>query len=109
MVLLTPESARELIAEGNSLGHCVATYIKHVATGECLILFVRRSNELESSYLTVEIRKSATGTGRKRFVISQIQGDCKRTVLDEKEKKFFIKFIEDTGITLSLIHISTAF
>lgn len=108
MVLLTPESARELIAEGNSLGHCVATYIKHVATGECLILFVRRSNELESSYLTVEIRKSATGTGRKRFVISQIQGDCKRTVLDEKEKKFFIKFIEDTGITFSNYNLREA-
>ncbi|RHB42272.1 hypothetical protein DW886_17280 [Enterocloster aldenensis] len=108
MVLLTPESARDLIAEGNNLGHCVATYIKHVATGECLILFVRRSNELESSYLTVEIRKSATGIGRKRFVISQIQGDCKRTVLDEKEKKFFIKFIEDTGITFSNYNLREA-
>ena len=64
-------------------------------------------NELESSYLTVEIRKSATGTGRKRFVISQIQGDCKRTVLDEKEK-FFIKFIEDTGITFSNYNLREA-
>lgn len=108
MVLITPESARDLIAEGNSLGHCVATYIKHVASGNCLILFARRSNDLDSSYLTVEIRKSATGIGTKRFVISQIEGDCKRKTLDEKEKKFFIKFIEDTGIMFSNFNLREA-
>lgn len=108
MVLLTPESARDLIAEGNNLGHCVATYIKHVASGDCLILFARRSNDLESSYLTVEIRKSATGIERKKFVISQIQGDCKRTALDEKEKKFFTNFIENTGILSSNFNLREA-
>lgn len=101
MVLLTPTSARNLIEEGNNLGHCVATYIKHVASGSCLILFVRHTNDLDSSYLTVEIRKNANGYGAKKFTISQIQGDYKRTELDDKEKKFFYNFMKDTGILSS--------
>lgn len=101
LVLLTPDSARDLIEEGNRLGHCVATYIRQVASGSCLILFVRRANELDSPYLTVEIRKSATGKGTGQFIIAQIQGDCKRTELDKKEKAFFQKFMEKTGIAAS--------
>lgn len=101
LVLLTPDSARDLIEEGNRLGHCVATYIRQVASGSCLILFVRRTNELDSPYLTVEIRKSATGKGAGKFIIAQIQGDCKRTELDKKEKAFFQKFMEKTGIAAS--------
>lgn len=90
-----PDDPRELILEGNNLGHCVATYIPRVANGECLILFARKKNEPDNSYLTVEIRHSGISTYKGSiYSIAQVQGDSKRTTLSKEEKTFFKKFME---------------
>lgn len=41
------------------MNHCVASYIKRVVDGECLIYFLRKTEEIETSLVTVEVRNKA--------------------------------------------------
>lgn len=51
------ESSKELIDEGNSLAHCVGRYSRDYADGITNIFFVRKLEEPETSFYTVEIAK----------------------------------------------------
>lgn len=57
-LLIKPaQSTEELIEEGGALGHCVATnYTNSYAKGETVILFIRKVNDLNKSFYTVEIK-----------------------------------------------------
>lgn len=55
-VILIPHNADEIREEGKSLHHCVGTYINKVATGETCILFVRRQDDMQTPYFTMEWR-----------------------------------------------------
>ena len=47
-----PES---IMKEGESLHHCVAMYAERVADKRCYIYFVRKADEINSSYYTLEL------------------------------------------------------
>lgn len=49
-----PEKLDELKSEGEFLHHCVGTYRDRVAKGETMIFFIRRENEPEKPYYTLE-------------------------------------------------------
>lgn len=49
-----PKTLDELKIEGENLHHCVGTYRDKVAKGETLIYFVRKQDEPEKSYFTLE-------------------------------------------------------
>lgn len=51
-----PADAGELIAEGKALSHCVGGYIDGMAKGETVILFIRRAEEPDKPYYTLEWR-----------------------------------------------------
>lgn len=48
---------REIRQEGQNQHHCVATYIDRMVSGETCILFIRKKEEPEESYYTVEVRE----------------------------------------------------
>lgn len=50
-------SSTELRLEGSTLHHCVATYADRMARGETLIMFVRRENEPDTPFYTMEVRE----------------------------------------------------
>lgn len=52
--VIAPKTSTDLKKEGDALNHCVASYIKRVIDGECLILFLRK--DVEESLVTLEIR-----------------------------------------------------
>jgi hypothetical protein len=54
--LMPPKTASEIVKEGHALHHCVHTYVERVAEGRCVILFVRRSDNIKAPYYTVEIQ-----------------------------------------------------
>lgn len=56
MKLLLPTTPEELAAEGNALHHCVGSYAGRVARKECIILFLRRCEDISKPFYTVEIR-----------------------------------------------------
>ena len=45
----------DIISEGKSQKHCVATYVNKMSEGHCTICFIRKKDNIESSYYTVEI------------------------------------------------------
>lgn len=58
--------------EGNALHHCVGSYANRVAKKECVILFLRRTEELEKPFYTVEVRN-------RKVVQVQGMGHCDPT------------------------------
>lgn len=56
MKFLLPTTPEDLAAEGNYLHHCVGSYANRVARKECVILFLRRCEDLTTPFYTVEVR-----------------------------------------------------
>lgn len=54
--IVSPKEPNDVIKEGQSLSHCVASYVKDIANGLCKILFLRFTNAPEQSYMTIEVR-----------------------------------------------------
>lgn len=52
-----PKRVREIRQEGQNQHHCVATYIDRMVSGKTCILFIRKKEEPEESYYTVEVRE----------------------------------------------------
>lgn len=52
--VVAPKDSNDLKKEGDKLNHCVASYIKRVIDGECLIYFLRKDKE--ESLITFEVR-----------------------------------------------------
>lgn len=57
-VVVAPEGPHDLCVEGDSLGHCVAFYVKRVIDNECLVLFLRLKDKLKESLLTLEVKNN---------------------------------------------------
>lgn len=56
-VVVIPETADEIINEGKNQHNCVGSYVPDVIKEYCNIVFVRKKNELDKSYITVEISR----------------------------------------------------
>lgn len=50
-----PESGTEIILEGKMLQHCVGGYVQRHADGKTNILFIRKKDEPDMPYFTVEV------------------------------------------------------
>ncbi len=55
LVIMAPKDADELIKEGQALHHCVGTYIKRIAEGQTVVLFIRKAEAPEEPYCTMEV------------------------------------------------------
>jgi len=81
LVIRAAENTEELILEGKTLSHCVATnYTKPYAKGETDIMLIRKLSELGKPYYTVEIKGD---------LIRQVHG--KSNCGPNKEVKEFIE------------------
>lgn len=58
-VVVPPHSAKEIAQEGDKLHHCVGRYVKSVVKNDCVILFIRKADEPETPYCTVELKNDA--------------------------------------------------
>lgn len=56
--IMIPTCGRDLVREGNLMHHCVGRYTDKVANNEVYICFVRKKNDIETPYITCEIRKN---------------------------------------------------
>lgn len=54
--VLVPKDAVELAKEGETLHHCVKTYIDKVINKETIILFIRKISEVNKPFFTLEIK-----------------------------------------------------
>lgn len=54
--IVAPKTPTDVQHEGDALNHCVASYIKKIVDGRCMIYFLRKTSALETSLVTFEVR-----------------------------------------------------
>ena len=87
-VIYAPECVTKLDFEGQEMHHCVASYKWQLAQGQSEIFFVRRKEDLEKPFVTVEVR----GLSDPHPHVRLIQRRAKYNNDPSKECK---KFIDD--------------
>lgn len=55
--VLIPRTPEDLVKEGSSLNHCIASYKTRIINGASLICFIRRRDSLNQSLVSVELNK----------------------------------------------------
>lgn len=88
--IIAPMTSSELQREGDNLNHCVASYIKRVVDGECIIYFLRLVDDISKSLVTLEVRNNA---------IVQARGLHNRAI-SSKEHTALAEFCDKRGIML---------
>jgi hypothetical protein len=56
--VIPPKTAKEIVAEGHALHHCVHSYVERVAEGRCIVLFIREKDNVKKPFYTVEVRNN---------------------------------------------------
>lgn len=78
--IILPKTSIDIIDEGINQSHCVGSYVDRVAKNESLILFMRDTNDLEKSLITIEILDEE---------VTQVRGFGNR--FPTKEEEIFLK------------------
>lgn len=93
LMIRPAESSLELIDEGKALNHCVGTYAERYAKGKNILLFIRKINEPEKSYFTVEVKDNRIFQVRGKNnsnpddAVKELIEVFKKTILDNKTNK----------------------
>lgn len=89
--IVIPEEMNKITKEGVYLHHCVGGYVNRVAEGRTNILFLRKNDDIEIPFFTIEVSNSNE--------IIQIHGLYNRWLGNEPEAvKFVINWIHEKGI-----------
>jgi hypothetical protein len=64
LTVIPPKTAYEIIAEGHALRHCVGSYIENIINGKTTILFIRKTDEPNASFVTMELRDNKISQAR---------------------------------------------
>ena len=62
--IIYPQSPEEIVKEGQTLHHCVGSYVDRVANKECIILFLRNSKDEDKPFYTMEIKQQSVAQVR---------------------------------------------
>ena len=76
--MVVPKCSEDLKHEGDNLNHCVASYIKRVMDGECLIFFLRK--DVKESLVTIEVRNNK---------VAQVHGASNRAPIQEESEAIY--------------------
>ena len=95
-VFIFPRSVAEIVAEGKNLGHCVGGYAARHIDGKTNIVFMRRADEPQKSWYTIEIdeKKVRQAYGKKNRIRPQDDKEACRAFhlwrchLEHKVKRF---------------------
>lgn len=65
--VIAPKESKDVIQEGSDQSHCCGSYLHKILNGECLILFLRKIENLKQSLITVEYAHGAVIQARGQF------------------------------------------
>ena len=95
-ILKVPGNYQEIQKEGQALGHCVGSYIPHIANRECDVYFIRKKTDPDKPFFTVDWRRGkivqCQGKGRIRYPQEMVEfvhyaEEKLRLLKGEEEKK----------------------
>ena len=95
-IIRLPRKLSEIVEEGRALSHCVGGYTDRHAMGSTTILFLRRKNNENKAFYTIECH----GTDPKKGItVSQIHGYGNRWLGNNPEAvPFVLRWLRDKGI-----------
>lgn len=79
--ILSPHKPADLVKEGDSLSHCVSSYIKDVCDERCKIYFIRGMESPDESLLTAEVRNNKIVQVRGKF--NRCANDTEKTFISQ--------------------------
>ena len=79
-ICVFPKSNQDFIQEGINQHNCVASYFRRVMNGECVVFFIRKKAEPDTSFITAETAK----IGLRQVMLS----NNRRIAYDTDEYKF---------------------
>ena len=82
-VAIAPTVPADLAVEGITLHHCVKSYIQRVASGATNIMFIRKKDDIEKPFFTVEVSNDK--------IIEQVHGFANRNADTEPGLETFVK------------------
>lgn len=62
--IIRPKDADDVKREGSEQNHCVGSYINRVLKGECLILFLRKVDDIDTPVITIELSQDRISQAR---------------------------------------------
>lgn len=87
-----PEDYQSIQTEAIQLNHCVASYIEDYMDMKCILIFIRKNDDLYKPYITLEIVNDE---------IRQARGSYHRKV-DEEELKIISKYAKLVDLKLNI-------
>lgn len=79
--VIMPRTSKEIVEEGVRQNHCVGRYCERVAVGESIILFLRRADDPDKNFYTMEIKKDMD-----RLDVVQCRGYANNKKTEEVER-----------------------
>ncbi len=79
-IIIKPQTPQDLIQEGNILHHCVGSYIDRIIRGDSQIYFVRKTEEPDVSFVTLELDRRNNLVQIRGFANSEPDSDVRRFV-----------------------------
>ena len=77
LIILVPKSISEIFEEGKALNHCVGNYSQRVLDGTTMILFIRKTESVNTPYFTLEYKNNS---------IVQVRGNRNQLMTVEVER-----------------------
>lgn len=93
LCIIPPKTTLEIAKEGQEMHHCVGTYAERAVKGQTVILFIRKLNDIEQSFYTVEVRGGEVIQCRGKYnadptrEVSQFMNRFKKKISKEEERK----------------------
>ncbi len=88
-MIIPPKDMKDLFEEGRKLCHCVGSYSDRIIQGTTCIMFIRRTEEPDKPYFTIEVEP------RNNYVV-QLRGLSNRSINRVTEKDL-VQFLGDWG------------
>lgn len=92
-VVMAPKNLFEIITEGHKLHHCVGNYAESAAQGETIILFLRKKENLQKPFYTMEVQgeeilqcRGFNNKGMDEDIRKVIQEFQKKVLLSQQRK-----------------------
>lgn len=79
-----PKTQQDFSQEGHNQNNCVAGYFSYVSKGRCIVFFVRKKDNLDTSYITVEVIKGG---------LSQVMYSNNRRVESNSDDYKYCQFV----------------
>ena len=86
LIVIVPKDPKDMVNEGRMNRNCVGSYTNIYARGNSTIFFIRRKDDIEHSYITIETDKIGEE-------IRQAYYACNQKITDKNDLEFIQKWI----------------